>query len=72
MKYDNDYLKNLYNNNSLEDFLKLVNEKDVADPRTRAIIAALKRSIHVLHLEFNPIILDNPTERNKQSSNQPH
>ena len=55
MKYDNDYLKTLYDENDLETFLSLVNVEDIADLRKRAIIGALKRSIRVLNLDFNPL-----------------
>jgi len=55
MKYDNDYLKTLYDENDLETFLSLVNVEDIADPRKKAIIGALKRSIRVLNLDFNPL-----------------
>ena len=55
MKYDNDYLKTLYDENDLETFLSLVNVEDIADHRKKAIIGALKRSIRVLNLDFNPL-----------------
>ena len=55
MKYDNDYLKTLYDENDLETFLSLVDVGDIADPRKKAIIGALKRSIRVLNLDFNPL-----------------
>ena len=70
MKYDNDYLKTLYNNHTLEEFLELVSPEDVSEPRTRAILAALKRSIQVLDLEFNPLVITEPSE-NKEENNQP-
>lgn len=70
MKYDDEYLKTLYNNNNLADFLSLVNIDDVCDPRKKAIIGALKRSIRVLELEFNPIIINTP-EHKSTKANQP-
>ncbi len=70
MKYDNDYLKTLYNAHTLEEFLELVNPEDISQPRTRAILSALKRSIQVLDLEFNPLVITGPSE-NKEENNQP-
>jgi hypothetical protein len=55
MKYDNEYLKTLYDKNDLETFLSLVDVENIADSRKRAIIGALKRSIRVLNLDFNPL-----------------
>jgi hypothetical protein len=55
MNYDNEYLKMLYDDNDLHTFLSKVNVDDITDPRKKAIISTLKRSIKVLHLEFNPI-----------------
>lgn len=55
MKYDNEYLKKLYNENDLETFLSLVNVGDITDSRKKAIIGALQRSIRVLNLDFNPL-----------------
>ena len=55
MIYDNEYLKEVYNDTDLETFLDTVSVGDISDPRTRAVVAALKRSVSVLHLEFNPI-----------------
>lgn len=55
MKHDNEYLKRLYNENDLETFLSLVNVEDIVDLRKKAIIGALKRSIRVLNLDFNPL-----------------
>jgi len=63
MKYDKEYLTDLYNSHSLEEFLEIVNIDNVSDMRTKAIIGALKRSINVLHLEFNPL-------RIKETSNK--
>ncbi len=55
MKYDNEYLKILYDENDLETFLSLVDVENIVDPRKKAIISALKRSIRVLNLDFNPL-----------------
>ena len=71
MKYDNDYLRTLYQNNSLSEFLALVNVDDVSDPRKKAIISTLKRSITVLDLEFNPIPIDSGQNKSKKV-NHPH
>jgi hypothetical protein len=65
MKYDDDYLKTLYDGNDLQTFLSLINVESIADPRKRAIISALKRSIHVLYLEFNPLHLKETTTKAK-------
>ena len=70
MKYDNEFLKTLYENNNLEDFITLVDPSDVEDSRTRAIIAALKRSVQVLELEFNPISLTKPEKSIKSQETQ--
>ena len=61
MLYDNNFIKTLYENNTLEDFIELINPSEVAEPRTRAILAALKRSVQVLELEFNPIKIPTKT-----------
>jgi len=55
MKYDNEYLKNLYNTTPLPTFLSMVDVENIPDLRIRAIIGALQRSIRALHLEFNPL-----------------
>ena len=55
MKYDDEYIKNLFLNNDLETFLSTVNVENVSDPRLKAIIASLQRGVDVLKLEFNPI-----------------
>ena len=65
MKHTNEFLKELYDNNKLEDFIFLVEPSDVEDSRTRAIIAALKRSVQVLELEFKPISLVKPPKNIK-------
>lgn len=70
MKYDNDFLKTLYENNTLEDFIFIIDPSEVAEPRSRAIIAALKRSVQVLELEFNPISLDSPDKNIKSQETQ--
>jgi hypothetical protein len=62
MKYDNEYLKTLYNDNDLDTFLSSVDVESVVDPRKRAIIGALKRSIQVLRLEFNPLVIRDAAE----------
>jgi len=67
MKYDNDYLKDLYDNNDLDEFLNSINVDNVVCPRTKAIIGALKRSMNMLRLEFNPLQLENhPKNQNTQ------
>ena len=70
MKHDNEFLKVLYESNSLEDFIEMVDPSEVADSRTRAIIAALKRSVQVLELEFNPISLKEPDKDLKSQETQ--
>ena len=70
MKYDNEFLKTLYENNPLSDFIYLVDPSEIASPRTRAIIAALKRSVQVLELEFNPISLSEPEKNIKSLDTQ--
>jgi len=70
MKYDNEFLKTLYDNNTLADFVYLVDPSEIANPRTRAIIAALKRSVQVLELEFNPISLSEPEKNIKSLDTQ--
>jgi hypothetical protein len=55
MKYDNDYLKQLYETQDLDTFLSSIDVQNIVDPRKRAIVGALKRSIQVLRLEFNPL-----------------
>ena len=65
MKYDNDYLKTLYDSNDLASFLSAVNVEEIVDLRKRAIIGALQRSIRVLHLEFNPIPLPEQSKKLK-------
>lgn len=70
MKLDQQYLKTLYDNNSLADFLRLVSDEDVDDPRVRAIVSTLRRSVRNLHLEFHPIYT-NTAEEKTQESNQP-
>ena len=69
MKYDNEYLKTLYNNKELNEFLSVVSTEEISDPRLRAIIGALKRSITVLHLEFNPIEISH--NKKEEEVNQP-
>ena len=66
MKYDNEYLKTLYDCNDLESFLSIVNVENIIDPRKKAIIGALQRSIRVLNLEFNPIPTDKTTSKLKK------
>jgi|AntRauTorcE11897_2_1112592.scaffolds.fasta_scaffold00078_58 hypothetical protein len=68
MKLDHQYLKTIYENNSLQDFLRLVSEEDIDDPRLRAIVSTLRRSVRNIHLEFNPIFSNSP-EENTQESN---
>lgn len=70
MKYDDEYLKTIYKNNTLEEFLNKISPEDLSNPRTRAIIGALQRSIRVLDLQFNPIFIKAPME-NKEETNQP-
>ena len=70
MKLDQHYLKTIYDNNSLSDFLRLISEEDIDDPRTRSIVSTLRRSIRNLHLEFNPIINTEASDT-QQESNQP-
>ena len=71
MLYDHDYLRTLYQSHGLEEFLKIVNEDKIDDPYTRAIISTLKRSILTLNLQFNPIIIDDKTNKS-QETNHPH
>ena len=71
MTHDHEYLRTLYNNNTLENFLKLVVEEDIDDPYTRAIVSTLKRSIRTLHLQYNPIVFSN-TQKKSQELNHPH
>ena len=68
--YDNDFVKTLYDNNKLEDFIFIIDPSEIADPRTRAIVAALKRSVQVLELEFNPISLSDPAKNIKSQDTQ--
>lgn len=63
MKYDNDFLKTLYDQNSLDVFLSSIDINSIEDRRMKAIIASLKRSISVLDLEFNPIPLNRDNEK---------
>ena len=71
MLYDQDYLRTLYQNHSLEEFLEIVNEEKIDDPYTRAVVSTLKRSIRTLHLQFNPIIIKDKTNKS-QETNHPH
>jgi chemotaxis protein MotA len=43
-------------------------EEDIDDPRLRAIVSTLRRSVRNIHLEFNPIFSNSP-EENTQESN---
>ena len=70
MKYDKEFLKTLYESNTLEDFITLVDPSDIEDSRMRAIVAALKRSAQVLELEFNPISLKEPDKNIKSQETQ--
>jgi hypothetical protein len=70
MRYDQEYLKILYQNHTLEEFLELVNDDKIDDPYTRAIITTLKRSINNLNLQFNPIIFTD-TKKTLQETNHP-
>jgi len=65
MKYDNEYLKILYDENDLETFLSLVDVENIVDLRKKAIIGALKRSIRVLNLDFNPLPIAQPSMKVK-------
>lgn len=55
MKYDDNYLRTLYIQHDLMGFLELVDVGEVQSPRLRAVLGAIKRSIDVLYLEFNPL-----------------
>jgi hypothetical protein len=70
MKLDQQYLKTLYDNNSLTDFLRLVSDEDIDDPHVRAIVSTLRRSVRNLHLELHPIF-SNSFKEKTQESNQP-
>jgi hypothetical protein len=54
MHNDEDIIE-LFKNNTIEKFLHEVNINDIENPRTRAIVSALDRSINVLTLECRPI-----------------
>lgn len=71
MRYDQDYLKTLYQNRTLEEFLDIVNEAKIDDPHTRAIVATLRRSVRTLNLQFNPILIK-PKNKKSQETNTPH
>lgn len=71
MRYDQDYLKTLYENHTLEEFLDVVKEDKIDDPHTRAIVSTLKRSVRTLNLQFNPIIIK-PKTKKSQETNTPH
>jgi len=71
MKYDQEYLKTLYDNHTLDEFLELVNENKIDDPFLRAIVSTLRRSIRVLNLNFNPISI-NTIQEKSQETNHPH
>ena len=71
MKYDQEYLKTLYENHTLDEFLELVNENKIDDPFLRAIVSTLRRSIRVLNLNFNPISI-NTIQEKSQETNHPH
>lgn len=71
MKFDKEYLKTLFNTHSLQKFLELVNEEDIEDNDVRAIVSTLKRSIHSLDIELNPITLSD-LQNKQQDSNPPH
>lgn len=71
MKYDQSYLKTLYNNHTLEEFLELVDEDKIDDPYSRAIISTLRRSVRTLKLQFNPISIQ-PSQEKSQETNHPH
>lgn len=71
MKYDKDYLKTLFENHTIEEFLLVVKEEKIEDPFIRAIVSTLRRSIRALNLQFNPIII-NPIQNKSQETNQDH
>lgn len=71
MKYNEEYLKTLYESHNLEDFLNLVNEDKIDDPYVRAIISTLRRSTRTLNLYFNPISINSIQEKSRET-NHPH
>lgn len=71
MKYNEEYLKTLYESHNLEDFLNLVNENKIDDPYVRAIVSTLRRSVRTLNLHFNPISI-NTIQEKSQETNRPH
>jgi hypothetical protein len=68
MKYDDNDLKELYESESLEEFISKINPTNIINPRTRAIVAALTRSARVLHLEFNPIVKNDDVEKREDTN----
>lgn len=68
MKYDQEYLKTLYESHNLKDFLKLVNEDKIDDPHVRAIISTLRRSVRTLNLHFNPISINTIQEKRPKTN----
>jgi hypothetical protein len=68
MKYEDNDLKELYENESLETFIEKVNPANIVNPRTRAIVAALSRSVRVLELEFNPIVSPEHVEKREDTN----
>jgi hypothetical protein len=70
MSHEQEYVKRL-NNYTLEEFVKSVDESEITDPQTRAIVFTLKNSIIALNSKINPIQLDAPLNKTTEL-NQPH